>query len=49
MQNILHSQYYDIGETKEGKYLVQTRPQVESSSITLPAMHGVDMGIDLKV
>ena len=31
MQNILHSKYYNIGEGKEGKYLVQTRSQAKSS------------------
>ena len=49
MKNILHSKYYNIGETKEAKYLVQTRSQVKSSSITLPAVQGVDKGIDPKV
>ena len=29
MQNILHSRYYNIGEWKEGKYLVQTRSQAK--------------------
>ena len=49
MQNILHSSYYNLGEGKEGKYLVQTRSQARSSSITLPAVHGVDKGIDPNV
>ena len=49
MQNILYSKYYNIGKTKQGKYLVQTRSQVKSTSITLPAVHGVDKGIDPKV
>ena len=49
MQNILHSRYYNIGKRKEGRYLVQTRSQAKSSSITLPVVHGVDKGIDPKV
>ena len=49
MQNILNSKYYITGKTKECKYLVQTRWQVKSSIITLPAVHGVDKGIDPKV
>ena len=46
MQNILHSRYYNIGEVKDGKYLVQTRLYAKSSGITLPEVHGVDKGID---
>ena len=46
MQNI-HSRYYNIGERKEGKYLVQARWQAKSISITLPAVHGVDKGIQM--
>ena len=49
MQNILHSRHYNIGKGKEGKYLVQTRSQAKSSSITLPAAHGLDKGIDPNV
>ena len=46
MQNVLHSSYYNIGERREGKYLVQTRSQAKPSGITLPKVHGVDKGID---
>ena len=49
IQNILHSRYYNIGEGKEGKYLVQARLQAKSSGITLPAVHGVGKGIHPKV
>ena len=42
----LHSRYYNIGERREGKYLVQTRSQAKYSGITLPEVHGVDKGID---
>ena len=46
MQNILQSRYYNIGEGKEGKYLVQTRLQAKSSGISLPEVHGVGKGLD---
>ena len=46
MQNLLQPKYYNIGERKEGKYLVQTRSQAKSSGITLPEVHGVDKGIN---
>ena len=50
MQNILHNRYYNICElNKEGKYLIQTRLQCKSSSITLPAVHGMDKGINPSV
>ena len=40
----------DVGEREEeGKYLVQTRLQYKSSGITLPAVHGVDKGINQSV
>ena len=44
MQNILHSNYYNIG-----KYLVQTRSQVKSSSIPLPEVHGICKMLDLNI
>ena len=43
--NVLQTMYYNIGERKEGKYLVQTRVQAKSSDITLPEVHGIDKGI----
>ena len=46
MQNILQSRCYNIGEGKEGKYLVQTRSQAKSSGIPLQEVHGIDKGID---
>ena len=46
MQNILQSRYYNKGERKEGKYVVQTRSQVKSSGITVPGVHCIDKGID---
>ena len=49
MQSILHSRYYNMGQRKEEKYLVQTRSQAKSSGMILPAVHGVDKGINPKV
>ena len=50
MQNILYDRYYNIDKREvEGKYLVQTRLQSKSSGITLPAVHGVDKGINPSV
>ena len=46
MQNVFQSRYYNIDERKEGKYLVQTRSQAKSSSITISEVYGVDKGID---
>ena len=49
MQNVLHSRYYNIGEEKEGNYLVQTRSQAKSSGISLPEVHGVDKELELNI
>ena len=49
MQNILYSKYYNTQKRKEDKYLVQTRLQAKSSGITLPAVLGIDKGIDPNV
>ena len=38
--------YCNIGERKEGKYLLQPRSQAKSSGIILPEVLGVDKGID---
>ena len=47
MQSILYDRYYNIGEREEEeKYLIQTRSQYKSSGITLPAVHGIDKGIN---
>ena len=46
MQKILQSRYHNIGQRKEGKYLVQTRSQTKSSGITLSEVYGIDEGID---
>ena len=46
MQGILQSRYYNFGEGKVGKYLVQTRSQAKFSGINLPGVHGVEKGLD---
>ena len=44
MQNILHSNYYNIG-----KSLVQTRSQTKSSGTIFLEVHGVDKGLDTNI
>ena len=46
IQSILYSKYYNVGEEKVGKYLVQTRSQAESSGIILPKVHSIGKGLD---
>ena len=46
MQSILHSKYYDKGEGKVKKYLVQTRSQAKSSGISLPEVNGIGKGLN---
>ena len=46
MQGILQSRYYNLGEGKVGKYLVQTRSQAKSIGIQLPEVHVVENGLD---
>ena len=49
MQAILRDRYYNIGQEKEGRYLIQTQSQSDSSGIKLPAVCGVDKGVDPSV
>ena len=49
MKAILRDKYYKTGQEKESRYLVQTQPQSKSSGIKLPAVHGVDKGVDPSV
>ena len=42
MQEVLHANYYNIHENEQEKYLVQTRPQTETSSIALPKVNCID-------
>ena len=46
MQDILQAKYYNICEEKVCKYLVQTRPQAKSITISLPEVHGIGKGLD---
>ena len=46
IQSILHSKYYNIGEGKVGKYLVQTGLQAKFSDISLLEVHGIGKGFD---
>ena len=47
MQGILQSRYYNLGDGNLGKYLAQTRSQMQSSSIRLPEVQGIGKGLDL--
>ena len=46
MQAILRERYYNIGQEKKSRYLIQTHSQSNTSGIKLQAVHGVDKGID---
>ena len=45
MQAILRDRYYNIGQEKESRYLIQTLSQTKPSGIKLPAVHGVNKGV----
>ena len=49
MQAMLRDSYYNIGQEKESRYLIQTWLQAKTSGIKLPAVHGVDKGVDPSV
>ena len=42
MQAILRIRYYNTGQEKKSRYLIQTQSQSKTSGIKLPAVHGVD-------
>ena len=44
MQGILQARYYNLGDGKVGKYLVQTCSEAKSSGIKLPEVHRVGKG-----
>ena len=46
MQAILRDRFYNVGQEKESRYLIQTESQSESSGIKLPTVHRVDKGVD---
>ena len=49
MQSILQTRYYNFCEGNLGKYLVQMRSQMKSTSIKLPDIHGISKGLDLNI
>ena len=49
MQAIFGSRYYNVGQEKKSRYLIQTQSQTKSIGIKLPAVHGVDKGADRSV
>ena len=49
MQAILRDRYYNVGQEKESRYLIQTWSQPKSSGIKLLAVHGVVKGVDPSV
>ena len=49
MQGILKSKYYNLGEGRVGKYLVQMRSQAKSSGIKLTEVYGIGKGLDQNI
>ena len=48
-QAILRDRYYNIGQVKESRYLIQTLSQVKTSGIELLAAHEIDKGVNPRV
>ena len=46
MQAILRDRYYNVGQEKESRYLLQTQSQAKTIGIKLPEVYGVDKGVD---
>ena len=44
IQAILGDRYYNVGQEKESRYLIQTL-SIQTSEIKLPEVHGVDEGL----
>ena len=42
---ILRDRYYNVGQEKESRYVIQTQSQSKTSGIKLLAVHGVDKGV----
>ena len=42
MREVLQKNYYNLGNTSEDKYLVQTRSQAKSSGVKVPEVHGIE-------
>ena len=49
MQAILRDRYYNIGQEKESRYVIQTWSQAKTTGIKLLAVHGVHKGVDPSV
>ena len=46
MQEVLYAKSYNIHETEQERYFVQTRSQTESSGIVMPEVQGMKKGVD---
>ena len=49
MHAILRDRYYNVGQEKGSRYLIQTWSQSKTSGIKLQAIHGVNKDVDLSV
>ena len=49
MQAILRDGYYNVGQEKESRYLLQTQSQAKTNGIKLPEVYGIDKGVDPSV
>ena len=49
MQAILRDRYYNVGQEKDSRYLIQTWSQAKTSGIKLPEVHRIDKGVDPNV
>ena len=46
MQTILRDRYYNVGQEKGSRYVLQTWSQAKTNGIKLPEVYGVDKGLD---
>ena len=49
MAAILRDRYYNVGQDRKSRYLIQTLSQAKTSGIKLPEVQGVDKGVDPSV
>ena len=49
MEAVLRDMYYNVGQEKESRYLIQTLSLAKTRRIKLPEVHGVDEGVDPSV
>ena len=45
MQEVLHARYYNICETEQENFFVQTKSQAKISGAVLPKVHAVDKSV----